>query len=53
MTAASAHPIVTDESVTIRPIESADSVMEGEFVRNLSAQTKHYRFLGGSWRLRS
>jgi GNAT superfamily N-acetyltransferase len=25
----------------------ADSVMEGEFVRNLSMETKHYRFLGG------
>jgi GNAT superfamily N-acetyltransferase len=36
-----------EESVTIRPIRPADSVMEGEFVRNLSAQTKHYRFLGG------
>ena len=47
MTADSAHLIVADESVTIRPIESADSVMEGEFIRNLSAQTKHYRFLGG------
>ena len=47
MTTDSAHPIVAGESVTIRSIDPADSVMEGEFIRNLSAETKHYRFLGG------
>jgi len=47
MTTDSAHLIVADESVTIRPIQPADSVMEGEFIRNLSAETKHYRFLAG------
>ena len=47
MTTASDHLIVADESVTIRPIHPADSVMEGKFIRNLSVETKHYRFLGG------
>jgi len=47
MTTESTNPIVADESVTIRPLYPADSVMEGEFIRNLSAETKHYRFLGG------
>ena len=47
MTAAREHLTVADESVTIRPIHPADSVMEGKFVRNLSVETKHYRFLGG------
>jgi RimJ/RimL family protein N-acetyltransferase len=47
MTTADEHLMVADESVTIRPIQPSDSVMEGEFVRNLSVETKHYRFLGG------
>jgi GNAT superfamily N-acetyltransferase len=47
MTTASEHLIVADESVTIRPIHPTDSVMEGNFIRNLSVETKHYRFLGG------
>jgi GNAT superfamily N-acetyltransferase len=47
MTQITEHPIGADESVTIRPIHSADSAMEDEFVRNLSMETKHYRFLGG------
>jgi RimJ/RimL family protein N-acetyltransferase len=47
MTTDSAHTIVAEESVTLRPIQPADSVMEREFIRNLSARTKHYRFLGG------
>jgi RimJ/RimL family protein N-acetyltransferase len=47
MTTDTAYPIAADESVTIRPIHPSDNVMEGEFIRNLSAQTKHYRFLGG------
>ena len=47
MTTVSAHPMVAGESVTIRAIHPADSAMENEFVRNLSIETKHYRFLGG------
>ena len=47
MTRTSEHLMVADESVTIRPIHPADSVMEGKFVRKLSVETKHYRFLGG------
>jgi GNAT superfamily N-acetyltransferase len=41
------HAIVAGRSVTIRPMHSSDSAMEDEFVRNLSIETKHYRFLGG------
>jgi GNAT superfamily N-acetyltransferase len=44
---ASEHAIVAGQSVSIRPMHASDSVMEGEFVRNLSIDTKHYRFLGG------
>jgi GNAT superfamily N-acetyltransferase len=40
-------PVLAEEAVTIRQIHPADSVMEGEFVRGLSVETKHYRFLGG------
>jgi RimJ/RimL family protein N-acetyltransferase len=47
MTTVSTHAIVAGESVTIRPIHPADSSMEDEFIRNLSVETKHYRFLGG------
>jgi GNAT superfamily N-acetyltransferase len=47
VTTNSAHSIVSGQSVTIRPISSSDRVMEDEFVRNLSVETKHYRFLGG------
>ena len=47
MTTASEHLMVADESVTLRPINPADSSMEDTFVRNLSVETKHYRFLGG------
>lgn len=42
-----ANPTPADPSVTIRAISSADSAMEAEFIRNLSMETKHYRFLGG------
>jgi GNAT superfamily N-acetyltransferase len=34
-------------AVTIRTIRASDQLMEGEFIRNLSCQTKHFRFLGG------
>jgi RimJ/RimL family protein N-acetyltransferase len=47
MTTINAQPRVADESVTIRPIHPADSAMEAEFIRNLSVETKHYRFLCG------
>jgi GNAT superfamily N-acetyltransferase len=47
MTTASEPLIVAGESVTVRPILPADSLMEDRFVRNLSDETKHYRFLGG------
>ena len=47
MTTANQHAIVAGQSVTIRPMHSSDSAMEDEFVRNLSIETKHYRFLGG------
>jgi GNAT superfamily N-acetyltransferase len=47
MTTVDAHPMVAGESVTIRPLHPADSVLEGEFIANLSMETKHYRFLGG------
>jgi GNAT superfamily N-acetyltransferase len=47
MTTASEHLIIADESVTIRSLHPADTVMEDKFVRNLSVETKHYRFLGG------
>ena len=39
--------IIDGQSVTIRPMHSSDSEMEAEFVRNLSDETRHYRFLGG------
>ena len=38
---------VAGETVTIRPIRIADADMEAEFIRRLSPQSKHYRFLGG------
>ncbi len=44
---ASEHAVVASQSVTIRPMHSSDTAMEDEFVRNLSIETKHYRFLGG------
>ena len=47
MTTVKTHPIFADPSVTIRAIQPTDSAMEGEFIRNLSLETKHFRFLGG------
>jgi len=38
---------IAGQPVNIRPLQSSDSEMEAEFVRNLSAETKHFRFLGG------
>ena len=47
MTTATEHPIVAGQSVTIRPMHLSDSALEDQFVRNLSIETKHFRFLGG------
>lgn len=41
------YPTIAGEAVTIRPIRMADAEMEADFIRRLSAQTKHYRFFGG------
>jgi GNAT superfamily N-acetyltransferase len=46
MTTATEHN-VAGHRVIIRPLQSSDSRMEAEFVRNLSDETKHFRFLGG------
>lgn len=46
MATATEHTIA-GHRVTIRPMQSSDSPMEAEFVRNLSNETKHFRFLGG------
>ena len=45
MTNALEHSI-GGQRVTIRPLQSSDRQMEAEFVRNLSDETKHFRFLG-------
>ena len=39
--------ILAGEDVRLRPIRPADAGMEAEFIRGLSAQAKHYRFMGG------
>jgi len=39
--------LINGQKVTIRPVNHDDSSMQAEFVRQLSAQAKHYRFLGG------
>jgi RimJ/RimL family protein N-acetyltransferase len=41
------HATIAGEVVTIRPIRITDADMEAAFIRRLSPQTKHYRFLGG------
>jgi GNAT superfamily N-acetyltransferase len=38
---------ISGETVTIRPIRITDAAMEAEFIGRLSAESKHYRFLGG------
>lgn len=35
------------ERVTIRPIRITDTEMESDFIRRLSPESKHFRFLGG------
>tara|TARA_R110001632_G_scaffold100033_2_gene206971 strand:- start:31480 stop:33075 length:1596 start_codon:yes stop_codon:yes gene_type:complete len=39
--------VLDGKKITIRPISEQDKQLESEFVNGLSAQTKHYRFLGG------
>jgi GNAT superfamily N-acetyltransferase len=39
--------MLDDNWVTIRPIRQTDTVLEGDFIRNLSMATKHFRFFGG------
>jgi RimJ/RimL family protein N-acetyltransferase len=47
VTTATARSILANSSVTIRPITAADSQLEKDFIRTLSAETKYYRFLCG------
>ena len=44
MTIDATTTLIKDRWVTIRPLRSTDAVMEADFVRNLSAAAKHYRF---------
>lgn len=46
MTRKTTYPVVGNKAITIRPIRIKDEAMEAEFVRQLSPQSKHYRFLG-------
>lgn len=41
------HPRIAGETVTIRPIRINDLEMEQDFIRRLSPEAKHFRFLGG------
>jgi GNAT superfamily N-acetyltransferase len=45
MTIKTTTVLLNDRWVTIRPIRSTDAAMEMDFVRKLSAETKHFRFL--------
>jgi GNAT superfamily N-acetyltransferase len=38
---------ISGEAVTIRPINATDIMIEADFVRNLSVETRRFRFLGG------
>jgi hypothetical protein len=44
MTTDKTNVLINDRWVTVRPIRSTDFAMEADFVRKLSAATKHYRF---------
>lgn len=46
MTGQSRKVEIEGRTVTIRPMCRADMEMEQDFVRGLSAQSRHYRFLG-------
>jgi hypothetical protein len=37
---------IAGRTVTIRPMCHADAALEQEFMRGLSAESRHYRFLG-------
>lgn len=39
--------LIGGERVTIRPIRLTDAAMEADFIRRLSPESKHFRFLGG------
>ena len=39
--------IIAGEPVTIRAIRISDVEMEADFIRRLSPESKHFRFLGG------
>ncbi|MFI4889441.1 MAG: GNAT family N-acetyltransferase [Steroidobacterales bacterium] len=41
------HFILAGEAVTIRPMRITDIDIETEFIRRLSPESKHYRFMGG------
>ncbi len=41
------HPTIAGETVTIRPIRMSDLDLERDFIRRLSPESKHFRFLGG------
>jgi GNAT superfamily N-acetyltransferase len=41
------HPQIAGETVTIRPIRINDLETEQDFIRRLSPEAKHFRFLGG------
>jgi GNAT superfamily N-acetyltransferase len=47
MIAAHHYPTIDGQVVTIRPIRITDAGMEADFVRALSPQSRHFRFLGG------
>jgi len=41
------HHSINGGNITIRPIKQTDIFLEKDFIHNLSAEAKHYRFLGG------
>ena len=45
------HSRVAGETVTIRPIRIDDLEIEQDFIRRLSPEAKHFRFLGGVGKL--
>jgi len=51
MNIANTHLTVAGRSITIRPILLTDTEIEAEFDRDLSPQSKHHRFLGGTGEL--
>jgi GNAT superfamily N-acetyltransferase len=38
---------ICGKAVTLRPLHATDDVLEAQFVRNLSAEARRYRFFGG------